>query len=1060
MDLGDRRRRDQLEDLEPQTRDENEEQVDAESEEHSKAARGAQLRDGESHDETGPAADTSASQQDRETQDRDSTPVDARKESAATDGTQKGAEADRKEEPGKTGSSPDGARIPAKDALEGSKKAGTQVDGKAGSEAGKAGEKVEAKVSPSVGVKSGHGQKAESGSAPGGGGGALPRFDTTTAHDASVGQPLPSSFQHTEQVLDTAMKAAASPPIVSPETAAQPPAAQVGWAAKSAGFAGTVLHGTFIDKWSVLWDAKSRGGLAKQFQGVWSDLGKAKGWEKVVPSLDLAYDTVSTIGGFLGPLSAILGIVSYARYVPIPPIPAIGSALYVVSKVVKVINLILDVVKLAIAALRPVIDVIMITMTKNPEKRRKYQERLKQNSMDLALAGFTVAFKTLTDKGFKGGRAAARTAGKGRMGSLKAGFKGLWAGKTKDMKTGLDLVRSLPKGRAVGLFRGTVDDAWNKAILFRRLAYSQVSASRSAVMGATVNRSGSAMVAAQRQSVSALRTTVTGKGESMLRLASGTTSRATMRSTRVAALKVGSGGVTAVAGRSQSVTAATLRSSRHMDWSRVGETGKEAFASQVQGRLTRSVVKTAASNLGPAPQPTAPVAPGIEAGSEQAAKVTQKAVTDPATPVFKGVPDLPETTGTAPGQLEAIRQQREVVRSASKELEGDAASAKAGQVEAKTVMKEAVKHRQGAQNAKGEVDDHQQKLAQDKEGVLQDRQKVAKGKAGQSKGEQGLGKVKGEGDRAKGAVPGGRVNRDDIPWYKKVFLWVVDKFEGAKAKVTDSMTKAVTKAITGAAGLGEVGGRMDEADRQTQAQEQVLSSEPEALSQVAGAAVKEEQAATEGEQKASQNLAENIQSEQEAGKALQEAKSQESLLQKDEAKVQGDAAKFDSTYQKSLDHLNEQADAAKDGDLTPLDIRLNQEVAAIKAAVEKLIQAMGEHQGRMSDEAGRMSSEFRKKAEDLPEEKRSQAALRADELRSEADTQAEQSHSHRSQKAQELGSSADAYGGKAADGNAIQEVSKAHGSVVSMARAFDADKQSELEQMHASFMEEYDVLFG
>jgi len=890
------------------------------------------------------------------------------------------------------------------------------------------------------------------------GGGSLPQFEAPAAQDASVGEPLPSSFQHSEQVLQSAQGAAAAPPSASPGTAAQPQAAREGWASKTVGFTGSVLHATFLDRLPMLFNSKGRGQLAKQFTD-WSDVAKAKGWEKVPPSLDKAHDIVGTIGGFLGPLSMILGIVSYSRYVPIPPIPAIGSALYVISRVIKAFNLIMDIVKLVIAALRPIVDVIMIAVTRDPEKRKRYQERLKDNCMDLAMAGFTVAFKTMTDKGFRSGRAAARAAGKGRLGALRSGFKGMWAGKTQDLGRGMDMLRSIPKGRAVGLFRGTVDDAWNKAMAFRRLAYTQVSASRSAIAGVSAGRGGSVAVAAQRRSVSALRATVTGKGESMMRMASGTTGRVTMRSTQAASLRVGSGGITAVAGRSQSVTASALRSSRHMDWSRVSGVGREVMSSQVQGRMIRKTVSQAAGSLGPQPQAAPPVAPGIEAGSEQAAKATQDTVLEPDTPIFKDVPTPPEKTQTAPGQIEAIKQQREVMKSVGKELENDVVTAKAGQVEAKGAIKAAGEHKAATRNAQDEVVVHQQKLTQEKEGVQKGRQKVAEGKAKQAKGEQGFDKAGNEGDRARGSVPGGKVNRDDIPWYKKPFMWVVDKFEGARAKVMDAMTKAVMKAVEGATGLKDTSGKMAEADKQTQEQEAVLSSEPEVLNQVTSTVNKESQAATEGEQKATEKLTENQKAEKAATKAMDEVKDNESKLQAEEDEVKADAVQYDSTYGKSFEAVNKQTAAAAAGDLSPLDIKLNQEVAAIRDSVMKLIQAIKDHQGRVGAAAGQLSSEFKDKARDLPGDRKAQAESTADKLKTDFEGSAEKSATQRSDEVEELESSATQFEGKTAKADDIQDVSRIHGQVVGLARGFDEDKQGDLEEMHSTFTQQYDLLF-
>lgn len=913
-----------------------------------------------------------------------------------------------------------------KKAAEAGKKA-AEGEQKAGAEGKGATEKGEAKVE----------QKAA------GGGEDLIRWTPTEANNASVQSPAPPSLQQSETILNAAQTAADASPVVSPQTASQPAAAQPGWASKAVGFAAGTLRSAFVGNFA-LWDPNVRDGLHKAFAD-WSDVTKAKGIDRLPPILDHVYRIVDSILNFTSPLGTVLGIVSYARYIPIPPIPAIGSALYVVSQVLKAINFVLEIVRAVVALMRPIVSFLFVVLTKDPERRRKYQERLSSDLVDFATSGFSVVMSAGMGGKFLKGFREARKGGMSVLGSLGKGAGGASAAFRTKWKDSISIIGDVGKRgvRGSNLYKKTLDEAYKNAMAWRLYQRTATSKSGKTYTFKDIQR--------------------TKKPEYFERLPRsvqthpGFTSRLPEGSTVFDSYSKGARGT---------VFESVVKGNQ-WDRGRVLEVGGSAFqdavkatVKKVHGQAGKEVKKgLQGAGQGPAPQAGPPCVPQVQAAVDQGGKATEQSLKDNQTPLLKDSPVPPKETPSAPAHLEGIKAQQEVMKTLSKAAEEQVLSAKAGQEEGKAIMKVAQEHGKGAAHAQQEAASHQQGLQKEQQDAQKGRQKAQEGQKQQQKGKGGFGKVESEGSRAKGAVPGGRVNRDDIPWYRRIYLWVVDKFEGAKAKVTQAMTGVVMKAVEGAAGFGDVDQKMQEANQQTQQQEQVLSQEPAVVQKVQSVAQKEAQAATEGEQKGAQRVAENQKAEAAGQQVLQETKKQEAALQKEEQQVQSDAAKYEGTYGKSFDTLNKHADASQAGDLTPLEIRLNQEIAALQDAVSKLLAAIAQHHGQVDAAIGENVSKFREAAAQAKGEQGAQAVAQAESLGAQFRGQAAQTRAERAQKAEGLARDAQAYGGKAADAQAIEAVSKLLGEALGQARQFDQEKQSELDEMHQAFTQQYQALF-
>ncbi len=866
----------------------------------------------------------------------------------------------------------------------------------------------------------------------------LLRWTPTDANNASVQSPVPSSLPQTQTILAASQTAADSCPSVSALTANQPAEAQVGWASKAIGFAGQTLRSAFVGNFA-LWDPKVRDGLHKAFAD-WSDVTKAKGIDRIPPILDHVYNIIGAITGFTGPLGTVLGIVSYARYIPIPPIPAIGSALFVVSKVLQAINFILGIVQAVVALLRPIVTVLLMVTAKDPERRRKYQERLAGDLIDFATSGFSVAMSAGMGGKFIKGFREARKGGMSVLGSLRKGggealgaLRGKWA----------ESWGILNRNQIASLYTETLDEAYKNAMAWR--LGQRVKVTERPQKGTTTYKF---------QDVRKL-----AKSREVFEARQGTLFNKTQASSYVSK-RTGDVLRTEYFGNK-------ALNQRAWDVGRMKEVGTDALRDAMKATLKKvpgQVGKEAKKGLqgaGPSPAPVAgpPCAPEVQASVERANKATEQSLKNNQTPLLKHEPIPPKKTTSAPAHLKAIQAQREVMKGMANAAQEHVLSAKAGQVEGKEIMKVAQEHRKGAEHAQQEVSGHLQGLQKEQQEVQKGRQKVQEGQKQQSKGKEGFGKVQSEGSRAKGAVPGGRVNRDEIPWYKRVFMWVVDQFEGAKAKVTEAMTGVVMKAVEGAGDFGDVGQKLQEADQQTLQQQQVLAQEPALMQKVQTVAQKEAQAATEGEQKGAQRIAENQKAEAAGQQALEETKKQEAALQKEEQQVKGDAAKYEATYGKSFDTLNKHADAAQAKDLTPLEIQLNEEVAALQEAVSKLLAAIAQHHGQVNEVIGQNVSKFREAAAKAKGEQGAKAAAQAESLAAQFRGQAAQTKAERSQQAEALVREAQGYVGRPADAAAIEAVSKLLGEAVAQARQFDHEKQSELNEIHQAFTQQYQALF-
>lgn len=1018
------------------------------------------------------------------------------KETPQAKGSERGAKGETKEPKGREGK----PAVEGKEAKKVTEKKAVEKKGEASAGA-KENETKPVEEKAKEGIEGKTTDKAIGGTreAAGGAGIAdLVRWTPTDANNASVENPLPLSLDKSETILQAAQSVAETPAVTSQETASRPKEQRPSFGAQTVKLLGNALQEAFLGNFA-LWDPKKRGDVADALdpRKWWSDLSQAKGLEKVPVLLDRAYKLTDTITGFLGPLSTVLGLVSYVRFIPIPPIPAIGSALFVVSKVAGAIEFILNVVKAAIAFLRPIVDALFIAFSKDPEKRRRYQERMRENMKKLALSGFSVALSSgMIPAYFKGFRTAHKS-GAGVFGSLRAGakesigaFRGKWAKSWG--------VIGINKARR--LYEQTLNEAYEKAMAWRlgqkvergeHLSKQEATLYRETRVGArepgvSVTAKKSSLRYASKEQYFAYERTgpvrKLEKSREVFEAASGShvhreaTFYASSKSLEVGRFQsYGLSGPTGAASLSKldylrlssqrvgySYSADKVLG-RAWDVGRIKEVGAEAgknLASAVGKKVLKDLAKEGLEELSSPPKPTAQAQPRVEAETKKANEATDKSLRNNDAPLLKSEPVPPQTTQKARIQQNAIKRQQAVMKELSQVAQEQVLSARAGQEEGKAIIEVARTHKKGAAHAKQGVASHLRVLQEERQEVAKGRKAAAEGRSQQKKGQEGFKKVEGEAGRAKDVVPGGQVKRDEIPLHKRVFMWAVEKFEGAKAKVTQAMTGVIMKAVEGALGLGDVGQKVDEGEKRAQEQEKVLAEEPAVVEQEAQLIAQEEKAATEGEKKGTERIVQNQKAEAAAQKIDVEAKKQEASLQKEAEGVEADAKKYEATYGKSFEKLQKHSEAAEKGDLTPLEIRLNQEVAALQQAVAKLVEAIAEHHAQMESEVsknvGRLKSIASKAGAKLGEE----VAAGADRVGARLREQASQAKSHRIQKAEALAREGQRFLGRPADMAAIEAVSKLLGQAVAQAQRFDEEKQAELAAMHEVFRAQYEALLA
>lgn len=1019
------------------------------------------------------------------------------KETPQAKGSERGAKGETKEPKGREGK----PAVEGKEAKKATEKKAVEKKGEASAGA-KENETKPVEEKAKEGIEGKTTDKAIGGTreAAGGAGIAdLVRWTPTDANNASVENPLPLSLDKSETILQAAQSVAETPAATSQETASKPKEQRPSFGAKTVKLLGDALQEVFLGNFA-LWDSKKRGDVVDALdpRKWWSDLSQAKGLEKVPVLLDRAYKLIDTITGFLGPLGTVLGLVSYVRFIPIPPIPAIGSALFVVSKVAGAIEFILNVVKAAIAFLRPIVDALFVAFSKDPEKRRKYQERMRENVKSAALSGFSVALSSgMIPAYFKGFRKAHKS-GAGVFGSLRAGakesigaFRGKWAESWG--------VIGINKARR--LYEQTLNEAYEKAMAWRlgqkvergaHLSKQEATLYRETRVGArepgvSVTAKKSSLRYASKEQYFAYERTGPArkleKSREVFEAASGShvhreaTFYASSKSLEVGRFQsYGLSGPTGAASLSKldylrlssqrvgySYSADKVLGRYAWDVGRIKEVGVEAIkgvGEDVGKEALKKLAEQGLETLSSPPKPTAQARPRVEAETKKANEATEKSLRKNEAPLLKSEPVPPQTTQKARIQQNAIKGQQAVMKELSQVAQEQVLSAKAGQEEGKAIIEVARTHKKGAAHAKQGVASHLRVLQEERQEVAKGRKAAAEGRSQQKKGQEGFKKVEGEAGRAKDVVPGGQVNRDEIPLHKRVFMWAVEKFEGAKAKVTQAMTGVIMKAVEGALGLGDVGQKVDEGEKRAQEQEKVLAEEPAVVEQEAQLIAQEEKAATEGEKKGAERIVQNQKAEAAAQKIDVEAKKQEASLQKEAEGVEGDAKKYEATYGKSFEKLEKHSEAAEKGDLTPLEIRLNQEVAALQQAVAQLVGAIVEHHAQMESEVsknvGRLKSIASKAGAKLGEE----VAAGADRVGARLREQAAQAKSHRIQKAEALAREGQRFVGRPADMAAIEAVSKLLGQAVAQAESFDEEKQAELAAMHEVFRAQYEALLA
>jgi hypothetical protein len=874
------------------------------------------------------------------------------------------------------------------------------------------------------GVDGASATKGETGAAKGGKGESHPTFTAPQANDASVSDPLPSSFNQTETVVQGAAQAGASGAVVSPEAAEA--ARNSGWAgarkaaASAGGFVLATLKSAAVGNFAALWDSGTRSKIGAEFSKAGKALGETKGLAKVAAGLDVVYTSVDTAGGFLGPLGTVLGLVSYARYIPVPPIPAIGAGLHVVAQIVRTINFVLDIVRLAISALRPMVDVIGLALARDPEQRKHYRERLVADAIAFGANGASFALGAFLDKGFRGGYKGAGPK-VGHLGKVRAGLKVYGTDQWKS-------VAGLFKANAIrNMYKETLSDAAARALRVR-----------------------------------------------------------TVMSIRLIAQKQRAGLAQARAGRIRAIRAQQARARlimqrrRQLDWKRARELAGEmaneggsavASAGASGGIQAMGESKGTAPRMDP-PANTTQVTPVIEPILGSGAAATQAAVTDPQTPLIAKGQIPPEETDSAPIHLKAMDEQQASLDESRKELESQAAAAAAGQDEALTIEKAAKGQAQEADQTKATIQAQHKETALEGAEVDKIQAKVQEGKAQQGKADAGFTGVKGDAGKAESAVPSGRVDRSKVSVIQRPFLWVADKFEAARNRITEAMTGIVMKIVSGATGMDDLAAGMTEAETTTQRRKQDLAQEPGDLTTMEGVASKESVQAKALQEKAREAQAKDAACAETARTSLDEVQKADTSLSKEKQQAEKKSATYAKEHGPAFEQYNKAVEAEQRKDLAPAELDLGGEVKAVDQALDKVEQDQVRHgnQVRMEimrrrqriAETRRIHQIMRMRQQGQQAGDESGAADSGKDNSEQIRARLELARQHRirliqvkRQRALALRARAKQVR-KAAD---VEDVAKLSGEVTSESRSFDQEKAAELRELYEEFMEEMKALF-
>ncbi|MGM0576189.1 MAG: LysM peptidoglycan-binding domain-containing protein [Myxococcota bacterium] len=853
----------------------------------------------------------------------------------------------------------------------------------------------------------------------------IPRLTPEVGQNATVDPPIPSSFQETEAVVAAGEQATAQAPEVQPENA------------RKQGFGGVIkdalLVGTLGPLYPTLFFDKNIASIPDKLTKSWEGFGEG-GWQTAYASINGTYSIVDIITSITGPLGSALAILGYSRYIPIPPVAAFGAWATTIGKVLQGITFILDIVKMVLSALKLVVGACAAAFAKDPKIRKKFAENLLADTVQFASNGIAVGVGAMTAGQWRAPTSGGAQASRGILGSAKRAV-------TTGIKANADdALTPLRSGGMQSTFSGIVANATDDAAL---VAQEGASGALARVAGGSRSTRASLL---RRAPGAMLHDIVKPDG----RLTNAATTVVTK-------------GVEEPA-RSEKAGGPGMKTSD------LGATGESVVESLESGRAGEGA-KTAASAAAMATPATAIMAAPVVAGSGIADWLESRSTGSLDTlsqqaqgsskPLTK-TPFPPAKVQSAPAQKPAVAAQKQEMQKQAKDLEEQKLAAKAGQEEAEGLGQAADKHKMDAEKSAAGAQKGKLQTTKDKQAVAQDKQKVKKGKAESRKGKAKFGEAEGKGNEGKGGAPAD-ASSSDVPWYKKPFVWVISKINAGKRKITNMLTKMIMKAIAGATGMEDLDGKLEEADSHVGEQEQALTEEPGKFDQAAQTWKKEAADAARAKADADARKAKNQAVEQKADKALADTKAQEQKLSQNEQKIDADATSYEATYGPAYREMDELADKQEEGDFTPMELSLDEQVAVVSEGVDKLEGAMAEHRGQMTEAAeqrqGAVVGELAGR-EDVGPEGVAEASERTGSVKEDVLSKTGEQDAERKARVQAIRSEAAALKGQPASKERVEQVAKLQGELVGEARGFEESRQTEMEALHESFAQAYSGMVG
>jgi len=926
---------------------------------------------------------------------------------------------------------------------------------------------------------------------------------------------LPDSFATSDAICESAESAAAS---VGPST--QSAAEEgVGFGPFIANELGKSFLGPFYPGyWTDNFGAKAWG---DKFGDIWKDADN--GWEITYALLDTTYTVIDNISNITGPLATVFGILGYMRYLPFPPLPAIGSFLTVASKILNGLNFILDIAKLVLSGLKLIVHGL-VGMFADEATRKEFGDKLLGDVLSFAANGIAVGISAATDTSFRSGFSGARSQSKGILRSIGAGFKEQGKDALGDMAMAIrpnkfseaynevfdEALEKAAVQRSITMTQeltqesdtviaGVSGDGSGVVMSESVQAQSRLVASGTLTGGdALVATTGTSLRVVEETSEGLIHV-VASDGTQLLIAKSQYTLFEEMvtiggqelnrEALKAMAQEIGGDvvkdGLLMVGGKlieepARSDSPANVAAKKEEESAGAGtpvdtsqltadpappEPGQPPEDEASVAPLPAAAPVSIAEQLSPgealmseAPE-AALIGPSVEAEVEQSAAAMREAFETCDTPLLD-TPMPPESVLNAPQHLEAIAAQEQAMVENKADLEAQVVQAQGGQAEAKAIQEVATEHKGKAQAADEASGAMRERSAEDASANQEAKAQVDEGKAENEKGQSSFSEAQSETQSGGGGAPGDG-DPGDLPWYKAWLKPIVRGVNSAKAEVTGAMTDIAMEAISGATGMDDMGGKLDEADAQVGKQQQVLDEEPAKFDQMEQVSQQEQVDADAAIAQAAADEQANIASEQAATEALTQVESEQEALASERAQVEADAAAYESTYGPAYERFEELNQAISEGDLTPMQCTLDEQVATIVDLVSQLEAAMDSHVADFEADAELQKSLLQDEVSGVAgasPEAIEGAEADLESVEAETATGLYEQDAQRRGRVQELSAEAQSLGGQAATQEMVDNMGLIQGRVVQEAHAFDEAAALEMQAMHDEFLRVYEEM--